>query len=175
MVRILQGPEREEYVLFASLRTHYLFESRFCRPGQAHEKGGAENLVGYVRRSALVPVPDVPDWEGLNAHLLGWCDHHLQPRRQSWEVEQAALRALPAHPFRCSITRMVKVNALSLAHFDRNRYSVPTACIGRTLQLEAFADRLELWSRERLVATHPRSYGRGETLLRTRSFGSPPT
>ncbi|MEW6047874.1 MAG: IS21 family transposase, partial [Bacillota bacterium] len=60
---------------------------------------------------------------------------------------------------------MVKVNALSLVHFDRNRYSVPTAYIGRTLQLEAFADRLGLWSRERLVAMHPRSYGRGETLL----------
>ena len=165
VVRILQGPEREEHVLFASLRAHYLFESRFCRPGQAHEKGGVENLVGYVRRSALVPLPDLPDWEGLNAHLLAWCEHHRHQRLPSWEVEQAALRALPAHPFRCSITRMVKVNALSLVHFDRNRYSVPTAYIGRTLQLEAFADRLELWSQQRLVATHPRSYGRGETLL----------
>ncbi|MEW6048398.1 MAG: hypothetical protein AB1609_18295, partial [Bacillota bacterium] len=33
VVRILQGPEREEHVRFASLRAHHLFESRFCRPG----------------------------------------------------------------------------------------------------------------------------------------------
>src|SRR5438067_5913892 len=57
VVRILAGPVREEHTRFSSLRAHYLFESQFCRPGQAHEKGAVEHLVGYVRRNALVPVP----------------------------------------------------------------------------------------------------------------------
>lgn len=165
VVRILKGPEREEHVRFASLRAHYLFDSRFCGPGQAHEKGGVENLVGYVRREALVPVPDVPDWEALNAHLLAWREHKREQRLETWEVEHAQLRALPAHPFPCCITRMVKVNALSLVHFDRNRYSVPTAYIGRTLQLQAFVDRLEPWSGTQRIATHARWCGRGESRL----------
>ena len=38
ITKILAGPEREEHVLFASLRAHYLFDSLFCGRGQAHEK-----------------------------------------------------------------------------------------------------------------------------------------
>jgi transposase len=56
VVRILAGPEREEHILFSSLRAHYLFDSIFCRPAEAHEKGAVENLVGYARRNALVPL-----------------------------------------------------------------------------------------------------------------------
>ena len=52
---ILAGPEREEHEHFSRLRAHYLFDCCFCTPGEAHEKGSVENLVGYVRRNALVP------------------------------------------------------------------------------------------------------------------------
>ena len=60
VLRILAGPAREEQTVFASLRAHYLFDSLFCRPREGHEKGAVENLVGYVRRNALVPVLDFP-------------------------------------------------------------------------------------------------------------------
>jgi transposase len=29
----------------------------FCNPGQGHEKGGVEGLVGYARRNYMVPIP----------------------------------------------------------------------------------------------------------------------
>ncbi|MEW6048399.1 MAG: hypothetical protein AB1609_18300 [Bacillota bacterium] len=73
--------------------------------------------MGYVRLNAMVPVPDVPDWESLNARLLSWCEQKRQQRLEARVADQAALRAFPDHPFRCSITRMLKVNALSLVHF----------------------------------------------------------
>jgi transposase len=57
VVRILAGPERQEHTVFASLRAHYLFDSLFCRPGEGHEKGAVENLVGYVRRTPWCPCP----------------------------------------------------------------------------------------------------------------------
>ena len=34
---------------------------------EAHEKGLIENLVGYVRRNFLVPLPSVESFEQLNA------------------------------------------------------------------------------------------------------------
>lgn len=74
VVKILAGPYRQEHEYFAHLRAHYLFESHFCNPARAHEKGAAENLVGYVRRNALVPVRDFASWEELNTHLLDWCN-----------------------------------------------------------------------------------------------------
>lgn len=124
-----------------------------------------ENGVGYVRRNALVPVPDFPDWEALNAHLLAWCERERQRRWEAWEQERAALRPLPDRPFRAARPHVVTVNKLSLVTFDRNRYSVPCEWVGRTLTLWAYTDRIEVTDGERLVATHPRAYGRGETCL----------
>jgi transposase len=127
VVRILAGPAREEHTLFSSLRAHYLFESLFCRPAQAHEKGSVENLVGYVRRNALVPVPDFPSWEALNAHLLRWCEAEKGKRADRWEQERHRLRPVPLHRFRPALLRLASVSRLSLITVERNHYSVPCA------------------------------------------------
>lgn len=79
----LARPYRREHDDFAHLRAHYLFESHFCNPARAQKIRAAENLVGYVRRNALVPVQDFASWEELNAHLLDWC-HKDRARRPGW-------------------------------------------------------------------------------------------
>lgn len=165
VVRILAGPAREEHTLFSSLRAHYLFDSLFCRPAQAHEKGSVENLVGYVRRNALVPIPDFPSWEALNAHLLRWCEIEKVKRATEWEQERAHLRPLPLHPFRPALLRLAPVNRLSLITVDRNHYSVPCAYVGRTVQAAIFTERLEISDQDTLLAAHPRCYQRGQTIL----------
>lgn len=165
VVRILAGPERQEHILFSSLRAHYLFDSLFCRPAQAHEKGAVENLVGYVRRNTLVPVPDFPSWEALNAHLLSWCEKERERLKERWTKDQAGLRPLPEQPFCCALTRLVVVSRLSLVNFDHNRYSVPCRHVGRTLRLAAFTDRIEAWDGEKQVAVHKRCYQRGQLIL----------
>lgn len=63
--RILEGHDREEQAAFVAFRSHYLFESRFCTPQQAHEKGLVEGLVGYARRNWLTPPPEHASWEAL--------------------------------------------------------------------------------------------------------------
>ncbi|MDO8655389.1 MAG: IS21 family transposase [bacterium] len=165
VVRILAGPERQEHVLFSSLRAHYLFDSHFCRPAQAHEKGAVENLVGYVRRNALVPVPDFPSWETLNEHLLSWCEKDRERLKEGWAKEQAGLRPLPLRPFRAALTRLAPVSRLSLVSFDRNRYSVPCRYVGRNLLLAAFTNRIEAWDGDERVALHHRCFQRGELIL----------
>jgi transposase len=165
VVRILAGPERDEHTRFSSLRAHYLFESRFCGPRKPHEKGSVENLVGYVRRNTLVPVPSFPSWEALNAHLLRWCERERSRARERFESDQAALRPLPAYPHRCSITRLVPVSRLALVTFDRSRYSVPCRRVGRTVRLEAFTDHIEVWDGVECIATHERSSTRGHSVL----------
>ena len=61
VVRVLKGRDRAESERFVALRSHYGFDSFFCRPGVAgaHEKGGVEGEVGRFRRRHLVPVPHV--------------------------------------------------------------------------------------------------------------------
>ena len=60
VVRVLRGRDRTESERFIALRSHYGFESFFCRPGKdgAHEKGGVEGEIGRFRRRHLVPVPN---------------------------------------------------------------------------------------------------------------------
>lgn len=166
VTKILAGPKREEHLVFSSLRAHYLFESIFCQPGEAHEKGSVEGLVGYVRRNALVPMPDVPDIDYLNHEiLLKWCQKELERHREEWEQERQALRPLPAYPYRCCVTKMVKANSYSLVTYDRVRYSVPCRLVGESLRLEVFAERIEVWHKNRRVACHRRSYQAKDTIL----------
>lgn len=165
VVKILAGPARDEHAVFASLRAHYLFDSLFCRPGEGHKTGAVENLVGYVRRNALVPVPDFPTWEALNAHLLAWCAREQDRLADRWAQEQPRLRPLPASPFACALTRLVLVSRMSLVQADRVRYSVPGRCVGRTLRLALSTSRVELFDGAERVADHARCYVRGETIL----------
>ena len=85
--RVLAGSRREEQRAFIAFRSHHLFESSFCRPGEAHEKGMVENLVGYVRRNFPVPLPSVASFEELNAILRKSCgaslDRQLRGRSQT--------------------------------------------------------------------------------------------
>jgi len=94
--KVLQGhEEREVCERFMALRSHYLFDSIFTNPAAAHEKGGVENLVGYVRRNALTPVPKVGSMDELNALLLAWCERERRRRHERWNPERKALRAVP--------------------------------------------------------------------------------
>ena len=170
VVRILAGPERVEHTVFSSLRAHYLFDSLFCRPAEGHEKGAVENLVGYVRRNALVPVPAVASWDELNAHLLAWCERERTRLLEKWEMERRHLRPLPAIPFRCAITHLAPVSRLSLVTVDRNRYSVPCKYVGRTLRLSIYTNQIEAWDGQERVALHARCHLRGETLLKIEHY-----
>jgi transposase len=170
VVKILEGPNREEHDWFSSLRAHYLFDSHFCRPRHGNEKGAVENLVKYVRNHVLVPVPRYQCWEDLNASLLKWCDKEKDKHRAEWEEEQRALRPLPSKPFCAARPLAVKVSRYSLVVVDRNRYSVPTEYVGQNLLAKAYVDRIEILSRSQVLATHTRYYGRGHTSLQLEHY-----
>ena len=48
--------------------------------------------------------------------------------------------------------------------FDNNKYSVTASAVGRPVEVHAYADRIVIRQDGRIVAEHPRSFGRGETL-----------
>jgi len=166
VTKILAGPFREEHERLSALRAHYLFASRFCTPGAGNEKGSVENLVGYVRRNALVPYTrSFPTLEALNEHLRAWCERERERHDAAWRHERAALGELPARPFSASVSRPVVANKVAMVTVDRVRYSVPVACASLTLRAECFVGRVELYRGADLVASHARSYVRGGTVL----------
>ena len=107
----------ESTIRFRTFRAHYAFRADFCNPGASNEKGLAENLVGYIRRNVLVPVPRVKDWSELQAALLHRCrkyqDHRIAGRSgnvgEYLAIEQASLTPLPGRPFETALVTEAKV------------------------------------------------------------------
>jgi transposase len=171
--RILNGHNREEQAAFAAFRSHYLFESRYCSPGQGHEKGGVESDVGYVRRNFLVPIPQVGSYAELNEHLRRDClgDTNRRMRGQSqtiaeqWEAEKSRLLPLPSGDYRACRNVPVKANPYSQVVFETNRYSVPVSYARRQLVLRAYAFRVEVLWNDEIIATHMRCFGREQDIL----------
>jgi hypothetical protein len=56
------------------------------------------------------------------------------------------------------------VSKTCLVRFDNNKYSVAASAVGRPVEVHAYADRIIIRQDGRIVAEHPRSFGRGDTL-----------
>ncbi|MGD0855985.1 MAG: IS21 family transposase [Dehalococcoidia bacterium] len=169
----LPGHKPLEQEAFIAFRSHYLFESHFCNPREAHEKGLVENLVGYARRNFLVPVPGVDSFQELNDLLMQRCltevGRRLRGENQTigelWGQERPHLLPLPTHPFPCCRTVPVHPNRLSMVTFQTNRYSVPVEHVSESLLLRAFVDRVEITDGTEVIAAHKRFYEREQNIL----------
>ncbi|MDP9294133.1 MAG: IS21 family transposase [Actinomycetota bacterium] len=174
--QVLRGRRREEADRFVALRSHYLFESAFTRPGRegAHEKGGVEGEVGRFRRRHLVPIPSVASLQELNRLLEDGCfvelDRRIAGREQTvaeaLRVESRALRELPIQDFDAAEQASPHVDSKALVTIRQNRYSVPVALVGLRVGAKISAHEIVISHDRREVARHPRLYGRFQTAAR---------
>jgi transposase len=171
--QVLRGRGRVEQEEFTKFHAYYNFTPRFCNPAAAHEKGGIEGLVGYVKRNYFVPVPEADSFEALNQQLLAEClaygDHRLQGREQTvnefFREEQADLLPLPAMPFTVTQISTGKVDPYATVRVDKNRYSVPSRYVGFRVQVQMEVDRVDLFHAGKRLATHPRAFGNNKWQL----------
>lgn len=171
--RILEGRTRKEQERFILFRSHYLFESRFCTPGQGHEKGRVEKGVGFGRRNFLAAVPAFASFEELNEHLLAAClaDGGRQVDRQAvtigeaWEKERPYLLAMPEKEFECCVSKPVVLNGYSQVEYETNRYSVPTDQAYRNLMVQAYPFRIDILHLHNVIASHRRCYERKQDII----------
>src|ERR1700761_7730335 len=56
------------------------------------------------------------------------------------------------------------VSKTCLVRFDNNKYSVSASAVGRPVDIHAYAERVVIRQDGRIVAEHPRRYGRGATV-----------
>jgi len=166
------GKYAKEQDRFKAFRAHYAYDAVFCNPGEGHEKGLVENLVGYIRRNVLVPVPKVQTWEELNQLLLKRCidyreNHHIRGRelsvKEAYTLEQASLTPLPIQPFEAVKMADLKVDYFATVPFEGCHYSVPVNYAGNTVTLKASAFWVRIDYRGQEIARHLRSYHKGKT------------
>lgn len=167
------GRPRKEVRAFVSFRSHYLFESHFCTPGQGHEKGQVEHGVGYSRRNFLVPIPEAASYDELNKQIMDRCLQEdlrqvaRQPMTigQAWEQEHEHFLPIPRSPYECCVMTTVRLTPYSQGTFETNRYSVPVKRACREVTLKAYPFTVEIWDGVERLCSHPRCYGRYQDIL----------
>ncbi len=151
------------YVDFAR---HYGFTIKACAPRRPQQKGRIENGVGYIKKNFLAGL-ELTEFAPLGPAARVWLDTvanvrlHRETQRRPvdlWREEKPQLRALPAAAYDAALIRPVRATNRCRVVIETNRYSVPPACAGQLLTLKLYAERLRLFTGERLVAEHRRSY-----------------
>jgi transposase len=154
-----------KYLDFAD---HYGFTISPCNVGKGNEKGRVENGVGYVKKNFLNGL-DIPDFAALSPAAIQWRDSIANERihgetkekpTNMFRKERCCLRDLPANPSDVGTVSPVRASSQFRITLDTNRYSVPAEYARARLTLKAYPDRLCVYSEDKLVARHVRSYDR---------------
>ena len=149
---------------FLQLQSHYLFEEHFCRVRRANEKGVVEGVVKFARLNYFVPVPQVKDFDELNAFLAERCREDLERRLRGRKVckkemlaeDRAAFLDLPTTPFDACRKASTTVDRLSLVRFDCNDYSVPVRFAHHTVVVKGYTDQVCVFRQDLMIAEHTR-------------------
>jgi transposase len=149
---------------FLQLQSHYLFQEHFCQVRRPNEKGVVEGVVKFARLNYFVPVPQVKDFDELNAFLAERCTADLErtlrgrkvPKKELLKEDQAAFRELPATPFDACRKISTTANSLSLVRFDCNDYSVPVRFAHHTVVAKGYTDCVHIFRNDLTIAEHER-------------------
>ena len=170
---IFVGKDRLYNRRFLQMCSHYLVDPVACTPASGWEKGQVENQVGLVRERFFTPRLRFKTYDELNAWLLDQCIAYAKAHRHPelteqtiWEVFEAERPKLVPYAGRFDGFHAVpaSVSKTCLVRFDNNKYSVAASAVGRPVEVHAYADRIVIRQDGRIVAEHPRSFGRGETI-----------
>ena len=165
------GKERQYNRRFLQMCSHHLVEPVACTPAAGWEKGQVENQVGLVRERFFTPRLKVKSYDELNGWLVDKCVSfaraHAHPEESGktiWEVFEEERPRLVPHRGRFDGFHALpaSVSKTCLVRFDNNRYSVNAGAVGRPVDIHAYADRIVVRQDGRVVAEHPRAFGRGK-------------
>jgi len=178
VIAVGKGQKRVLTERFRELRSHYVFEVRFCNVGRGNEKGHVENLVKHVQRTFMTPVPACASLQELNGHLDRMCLKELdrkgarseRTRGELLAEERAAMLPLPRVRFDACVRASTIVGKDSLVQFDGNYYSAPVEYAHHPCVVRGFVDRVEVCVAERTVAVHLRSWEKGRYLTNWRHY-----
>jgi hypothetical protein len=124
-----------------------------------------------VRERFFTPRLRVESYDELNAWLTDTCiawakahPHPDQPDGMIWEVfEEERPKLVPSRGrFDGFHAAPASVSKTCLARFDNNKHAVSASAVGRPVEIHAYADRIVIRQDGRIVAEHPRAFGRGK-------------
>jgi transposase len=173
VARILPDGTRKRARLFSGFLSHYLIRDRYGRPGKGNDKGAVEGLVGWARRTFMVPLPRFASWEDFNIWLEAQCRKrqteilrgHAETIGDRLARDLAAMAVLPAAAFDACDQATGRVNSQALVRYKTNDYSVPVAYGHRDVWVRGYVDWVVIGCGGEIVARHPRCYEREDMVF----------
>lgn len=160
---------------FKAFADYWGFEPRLCRAYRPQTKGKVESGVKYLKRN-FAPGRSFRDLEDFNAQLMDWlarvADVRVhgtthEPPVQRFERERDALLKTAGHPsFLQAMVRQRVVASDWLIAVDANRYSVPFALIGKTVQVTREGGEIVVRHGTKEVARHAVLPGRHQLSIK---------
>lgn len=125
-------------------------------------------------RDAFFAARTFKDFDDLNARADSWCrgqaadrrcpEDHTRSVAEVFAEEAPRLLKQPDNPYPVIERVAVKAAKTPYVRFGRNDYSVPHSYVRRTLIVPADPGRLRIADGQALVASHPRSYDKGQQI-----------
>ena len=166
------------YVRFCA---HYRIQPDFCEGADPESKGLVENLVGYVKSDLMIPEElNVAELARANVKGRLWLGEvnaveHSEicaMPNERLAVERELFSPLPTLRAAIGKTVVRKVSTLSCVRFGSARYSVPTAHIGREVELRVRDGVITILLADDVIAEHL-VVSPGETSVHDDHYGGP--
>jgi hypothetical protein len=116
----------------------------------------------------MVPRPEAPSFDALNARFLEQCVERRQAILRGHEhsigdrlvADLTAFMPLPTVPFDPCHMVTGRASSMALVRYRTNDYSVPTAYAHQEVVIKGYVDRVSIICGGEQIAVHPRSYER---------------
>jgi Integrase core domain len=167
-VVIQRKPELVFNAQFLDFARHYGFSIHACTPGRANEKGRVERVIRDVR--AFIEGNDFADIADLNRKTMIWRKgrnervHRATKKAPLEALREEPLIPLPGIPYKPCRMVPAAIGKTSFIEFETNRYSVPGEYAVMGAMLRVYADRIEVFVKDKLIASHRRSFARSEKI-----------
>jgi hypothetical protein len=179
--RVKKGKGRVVNARFSALCSHYLFDAQFCNVASGWEKGVVEKNVQDSRRriwleagsQRFATIADLNDWLLARCRALWQALPHPEYAEltiaEMLEHEQPHLMPMVT-PFDGYVEEPGRVSSTCLVTAARNHYSVPCELAGKLISKRLYPERIEFVFEEKVVASHPRLFDRGQTCYDWRHY-----
>ena len=167
-VVLKRRPELTLNPQFLDFARHYGFSIHPCTPGRPNEKGRVERVIRDIKDFLkITPCRDL--YEANRKTYLWRLERNQRPHRTTGQkpaetLREEKLKALPKIPYRPYRRTPVALTKTGFAHFDTNRYSIPSQYSGASGEILAYPDHLEILVQGKPIASPLRSFERNQTL-----------
>ncbi|MBU1148354.1 MAG: IS21 family transposase [Candidatus Omnitrophica bacterium] len=158
-------PSIEYNPQFMDFARFYGFSIYLCNPYSGNEKGRVERPIRDIR--SFLYAEDFKDMNDLNHKYHAYLSKRNssihrstgKPPKELLGEENLLKVPLKSYP-PTRVIPGVSISKQALVEFESNKYSVPSVWAGKSCEIVAWPERIEVWAQAGRIAVHRRSFDR---------------